>query len=363
VTDDEEDGGEHHKFDPWAESDQHRRRAEWQRDYAHDADLGHDAELEREVQEFESGVAAGFFSDDEQAEIIRNLIKRGIAPDRLGIKREDSDRASQTAGDQQYATDKEMRLHYVEGSPEFDYEVSGRSKQLSKLERERDAPVAFVERGLVSTAAGGYDLACELLRTLFLILQNPMTKETEHIVTTQILELVRGIETRLRIALETLVLQLWQAKRLHAKAVGICKICRAEPQSPFVQVIVNAYGTKKEVGPDKQIIRIEPSTQKIYRVLKRLGKTRNRPVGGKSAREKADNLVARIKQTAPLLWIGRKAILRTVPQFGNKAAMGRIIGFGAVRAVEMAGTPDGCERHWIEGWGWGTFSKSGRQKN
>ncbi len=341
---DNEDG---HVYDLWAESDTTRRHRKWQEDYQHDTDLSHEAVLEREVAEFESAVADGAFTDDEQAELIRKLVKRGVSPDRLGIKREDSDRASQTAGDQQYATDKEMTLHYVEGSPEFEYAVSDR-KQSSRLEIEREAPVAFVERGLVSAAVANHDLACELLRGYFLILENPMTKETEHIVTTQILELVRGIENRLRVALETLVLQLWQAKTLHAKAVGICKVCRAEPSNPFVQVIVNAYRTKKEtittrtklldgrIRHDKRIIRAEPNHQTISRVLKRLGQTRNRPVSGKSAREKASNLVVRIQQTAPLLWVGENAILRTV-RFGSKTeSQGRIIGlFGAVRAEQV----------------------------
>jgi hypothetical protein len=346
MQDDEEDGGEHHKYDLWAEDPKTRRHREWQEDYQVKADLGHDAELEREVQEFESGVAAGFFSDDEQVEIVRKLIKRGVSPDRIGIRKEDKDRATQTVGDQQYATDKEMTLHWVEGSPEFEYTVSDR-KQSSRLEIEREAPVAFVERGLVSRAAGGYDLACELLRGYFLILQNPMTKETEHIVSTQILALVQGIENRLRVALETLIAQLTEAKTLHAQAVGICKICRAEPSNPFVQVIVNTYGTKKEtittrtklldgkIRCDKRIIRAEPNQQTIRRVLKRLGQTRDCPVSGRSARAKASNLVARIQQTAPLLWVGKDAILRTV-HFGSKASQGRIIGlFDAVRAEHV----------------------------
>lgn len=382
MHDDDDEGG-NHKYDLWAEDHKTRRHREWTEDYQRDADLGHAAELEREVQEFESGVAVGAFTDDEQAEIIRKLIRRGVSPSRLGIRKEDRDRASQTDSDQQSGTDKEIRTDTIfEGSPQFEFDVSGR-RQLSDLEIKRDAPVAFVERGLVSTAAGGYDLACELLRGYFLILQNPMTKETEHIVTTQIFSIVQGIENHLRLALETLVLQLWQAKTLHVKAKGICRVCRAEPMSPFVQVIVNAYGTTKEIGPDKQIVRVEPSKQTIYRALLRLGKTRNRPVSGKSAREKASNLVARIEQTAPLLWVGKDAILRTVefmsqedekvgfsartpPKPGPRGTLidkvpsqGRIIGFGgavgAVRAVETARTPGGCERR-------GTFSKSGRQK-
>jgi hypothetical protein len=360
MTDDEEDGGEHHKFDPWGgESKQHRDRAEWQREYDHNADLGHDAELEREVQEFESAVAAGFFSDDEQAEIVRKLIQRGVDPSRIGIRREDRDRASQTDTDQQTATDKEMRLHYVEGDAEFTYEVSDR-RQLSDLEIKRDAPVAFVERGLVSVAAAGYDLACELLRGYFLILQNPMTKETESIVSGQILSLVQGIENRLRVALESLALQMPKANSLHAQAVGICKVCRAEPSNPFVQVIVNVYGTKKEIERRyikddsrtelrvvKEIVRAEPNKQTIYRALLRLGKTRNRPAGGKSAREKASNLVARIQQTAPLLWLGKSAILRPM-RFGSKTeSQGRIIGFGSTARP----------RPYL------VFSKSGRSQN
>jgi hypothetical protein len=360
---DNEDG---HVFDPWGESNQHRRRAEWQRDYEHDADLGHDAELEREVQEFESGVAAGFFSDDEQADIVRKLIKRGVSPDRIGIRKEDRDRASQTDTDQQAGTDKVILTdRYVEGDAEFTYEVSDR-RQLSDLEIKRDAPVAFVERGLVSTAAGGYDLACELLRGYFLILENPMTKQTESIVSGQILSLVQGIEDRLRLALESLVLQLWQTKTLHGKAKGICKVCRAEPSNPFVETIVNAYGTSKEIGPDKQILRVEPSHQTIRRVLKRLGQTRNRPVRGRSAQAKASNLVARIQQTAPLLWIGKAAILRTIDFKGLRATgQGRVIGFGLLgerRPTTRCTPPTGFEYRWIKGWGRGTFSKTGRSK-
>src|ERR1700730_5393009 len=397
MTDDEEDGGGHHKYDLWAEDPKTRRAREWQEGYQRHASLGHEAELEREVAEFESAVADGAFTDDEQAEIVRKLIKRGVSPDRIGIRREDRKRASQTAGDQQYATDKEMRLHYVEGSPEFEYEVGDR-KQLSKLERERfkgtkqEAPVAFNERGLVATAMGGYDLACELLRSLFLILEHPMTKETEHIVSTQILALVQGIEDRLRIALETLIAQLTEAKTLNAKAVGICKICRAEPSNPFVQVILNTYGTKKEtittrtklldgrIRYDKRIVRAEPNKQTIRRVLQRLGQTRNRPVSGRSSREKASNLVERVKQAAPLAWVGKDAIMRTVrflspdphddtaPRkacVGSKA-MGRIVGFELLGEPRRKDTKDqipGTERRWIEGWRWGTFSKSGRQKN
>jgi hypothetical protein len=46
--------------------------------------------------------------------------------------------------------------------------------------------------------------------------------------------------------------------------------------------------------------------------------------------------------------------------------MGRIIGFELLGEPPRKDTKDqipGTERRWIEGWGWGTFSKSDRQKN
>jgi hypothetical protein len=344
MHDDDEEGG-HHKYDLWAEHPKTRRHREWQENYERNANLAHNAELERDIEAFRSGQAVGAWDADNQEKIARALIKRGADPECVKLQRET--RAAQTDSDQQSATDKEIRTGTIfEGSPQFEYAVSDR-KQSSRLEIEREAPVAFVERGLAATAAGGHDLACELLRGYFLILQNPMTKETEQIVSTQILAIVEGVENRLRVALETLISQLVEAKSLHSQAVGICKICRAEPSNPFVQVIVNTYGTKKEtittrtklldgkIRCDKRIIRAEPNQQTIRRVLKRLGQTRDCPVSGRSARAKASNLVARIQQTAPLLWVGKDAILRTV-HFGSKASQGRIIGlFDAVRAEHV----------------------------
>src|SRR2546426_165193 len=103
MHDDDEEGGPR-EYDLWAEDPKTRLHREWQEDYQRNADLGHNAELEREVQEFESGVAAGFFDDDQQREMVRKLIRRGVSPSRIGIRKEDKDRAAQTDSDQQSAT-------------------------------------------------------------------------------------------------------------------------------------------------------------------------------------------------------------------------------------------------------------------
>jgi hypothetical protein len=123
---------------------------------------------------------------------------------------------------------------------------------------------------------------------------------------------------------------------------------------------VNVYGTKKEIERRyikddsrtelrvvKKIVRAEPSKQTIYRALLRLGKTRNRPVGGKSAREKASNLVARIQQTAPLLWIGKAAILKTVDFKGLKATSQgrRVTAFAFLDDIKTARHRP-YQRHW-----------------